>query len=113
MKIEKFAIYLADLSPRFGTEPGKKRPVVVVQTDLINGEHASTIVCPITTNVVKTSKILRVHVTMSASGLKKPSDVLVDQVRAIDNKRFVKRLGKLGQSGRRKLLENLRIILFE
>ncbi|MCY7328866.1 MAG: type II toxin-antitoxin system PemK/MazF family toxin, partial [Saprospiraceae bacterium] len=33
--INKYEIWIADLSPRFGTEPGKIRPVVIVQTDLL------------------------------------------------------------------------------
>ena len=58
MKIRKFNIYLADLSPRFGTEPGKTRPVVVLQNNLLNdGLHPSTIVCPITTNVIPGAEI--------------------------------------------------------
>lgn len=44
-------MYVADLSPRFGTEPGKARPVVVVQTDALNRIHPSTIICPLTTRV--------------------------------------------------------------
>jgi mRNA interferase MazF len=72
MKIRKFNIYLADLSPRFGTEPGKTRPVVVLQTNLLNdGLHPSTIVCPITTNVIHEADILRVHLSPKAIGLKK------------------------------------------
>jgi hypothetical protein len=41
MEIKKWNVYRADLSPRRGTEPGKIRPVVVVQTDLLNGVHPS------------------------------------------------------------------------
>ena len=52
MTIKKFHLYLADLNPRMGTEPGKTRPVVVVQTDLLNTTHPSTLVCPLTTKVV-------------------------------------------------------------
>ncbi|MFN2427725.1 MAG: type II toxin-antitoxin system PemK/MazF family toxin, partial [Candidatus Binatia bacterium] len=43
MKIRRGVLYLADLSPRLGTEPGKTRPVLVVQTDLLNETgHPST-----------------------------------------------------------------------
>jgi mRNA interferase MazF len=42
-------LYVADLNPRFGTEPGKIRSVVVVQTDALNRFHPSTVVCPLTT----------------------------------------------------------------
>lgn len=111
MKIRKFHIYLADLNPRMGTEPGKTRPVVVVQTDLLNDVHCSTIVCPITTNVIKGPSILRVHLDASDGGLKKASDILVDQVRAIDNRRFLKELGVLSPPGRDHLVKNLKILL--
>ena len=48
MEIKKWRVYVAKLDPRMGTEPGKARPVVVVQTDLLNGTHPSTVVCPLT-----------------------------------------------------------------
>jgi mRNA interferase MazF len=112
MRIEKFHIYLADLNPRRGTEPGKIRPVVVIQTDLLNNIHPSTIVCPITTKLTKDSKILRIHLPKE-SGLAHPSDILVDQIRAIDNRRFQKHIGKLNSAQKDHLLENLKILLFE
>lgn len=113
MKIKKFGVYLADLSPQFGTEAGKTRPVVVVQTDMLNNEHPSTIICPITTNVKKASSILRVHLLEKDCGLKKNSDVLVDQVRAIDNRRFTKSLGILSNRQQEMLVNNLKILLLE
>ena len=62
MPIKQFEIWIADLNPRIGTESRKTRPVVVIQTNLLNKiPHPSTIVCPITTNVKKDSEILRVH----------------------------------------------------
>ena len=113
MKISKFCIYLADLTPRFGTEPGKVRPVVVVQTDLLNDTHLSTIICPITSQMTKESKILRIHLSKTESGLEKDSDVLVDQVRAIDNRRFIKEIGQLTERNKKELLKNLRLIILE
>jgi mRNA interferase MazF len=113
MKIRKFGIYLADLNPRFGTEPGKIRPVVVVQTDLLNGVHPSTIVFPITSNIQKESSILRVHLSGNESGLAKASDIMVDQIRAIDNRRLVKEIGELSSRRQDKLVGNIRILLFE
>ena len=113
MKIEKFHIYLADLNPRFGTEPGKIRPVVVVQTNLLNDVHASTVICPMTAKVIKGSKILRVHLTKRQSGLDRESDILVDQIRAIDNRRLMKHIGKLTFPDQRRLLENLQIVILQ
>ena len=108
MKIKQFEIWLADLNPSRGTEPGKTRPVVIVQTDLLNETHLSTIVCPITTNVKKEIQLLRVH--LRKGQLDKLSDVLVDQVRAIDNKRLIKKLGQLTKVQKHVLKENIRIV---
>lgn len=114
MTIRKFHLYLADLNPRRGTEPGKVRPVVVIQTDLLNNTHPSTLICPITTRVIPDSQILRVHLSpRGPSGLRQESDILVDQVRAIDNRRLKKEIGRLTEPQRSHLLENLRILLLE
>lgn len=109
MKYNQYDIWLADLNPSIGTEAGKTKPVVVIQTDLLNNTHLSTIVCPITTNVKPEAEILRVH--LKKSQLTKLSDVLIDQPRAIDNKRFIKRLSKLTSEQIIQLKENLKIVL--
>lgn len=109
MRIKQFDIWLADLNPRRGTEPGKTRPVVIVQTDLLNETHLSTLICPITTNVKKEIKLLRVHLKKGQLAIL--SDILVDQVRAIDNKRFLKKLGQLTNEQKNDLRANLRIVL--
>ena len=111
MKIKQFQIWIADLNPRVGTETGKVRPVIVVQTDLLNKEHPSTIVCPITTKVEQDSEILRVHLKKSKFGLKENCDIMIDQVRAIDNKRLVKKIGEVDTDTADKVRENLRIVL--
>lgn len=113
MRIQKFHVYLADLNPRMGTEPGKVRPVVVVQTDLLNGTHPSTVVCPLTTKVTKEAQVLRVHLPKGSSGLREDSDILVDQIRSIDNRRFKKHLGQLTDHQKERLLESLRTIVLE
>lgn len=109
MKIKQYDIWIADLNPRMGTEPGKVRPVVVVQTDLLNDFHPSTIVCPVSTKVVKEAQLLRVHLTRKQ--LPEPSDVLVDQIRSIDNRRLLQKVGTLSTDQRNRLKENLRIVL--
>ena len=86
-------VYLADLGPPAGTEPGKIRPVLALQTDYLNGKHSSTIVLPLTTNVFPQSKLLRVHLKKGEAGLSADSDVMIDQLRAIDNGRLRRALG--------------------
>lgn len=109
MKIKQFEIWLADLNPALGTEPGKTRPVVVVQTDLLNDTHPSTVICPVTTNVKNDIQLLRLH--LKKDQLQKPSDILIDQIRAIDNKRFIKRLSALTKEQVESLKVNIKIVL--
>ncbi|MEI6882037.1 MAG: type II toxin-antitoxin system PemK/MazF family toxin [Bacteroidota bacterium] len=109
MKIKQFEIWLADLNPSRGTEPGKTRPVVVVQSDLLNEVHLSTLICPISTNVKPDINLLRVH--LNKGQLDKLSDILVDQIRAIDNQRLIKKLGKLTKDQQNKLKANIKIVM--
>ena len=83
-------VWLADLDPRRGTEPGKTRPVLVIQAQaLLDSGHPSTIVIPLTSSVTESAEPLRVRVPPSGR-LRRQSDLLVDQIRAIDNRRLVK-----------------------
>ncbi len=112
MTIQRGCIYIANLNPRQRTEPGKMRPVVVVQTDLLNQtSHPSTIVCPLTTHVQKNAPLFRVHMPKEISGLPEDSDILVDQIRAIDNRRLRHLVGKLPAKKMVELLTNLTSIL--
>lgn len=112
MEILKGSVYLADLNPRFGTEAGKLRPVVIIQTNLLNETgHPSTIICPITSKVIPQAKWLRVHLAKGAAGLKEDSDILIDQMRAIDGRRFTKKLGVLPRVAQERLADCLETVL--
>ena len=111
MKIKQFDIWIADLEPQRGTETGKVRPVVIVQTNLLNNQHPSSIVCPITTNVQKASEILRVHIKKGTSNLKVDSDIMIDQIRAIDNRRLVNKIGELTKELQTKVKDNIKIVI--
>jgi len=111
MKIRRGHLYSADLNPRFGTEPGKVRPVLVLQTDLINDEYPSTLVCCLTTRVRPEVEVLRVHLKKGEAGLSRDSDVMVDQIRAIDNRRLKRELGRLAPRRLAEIEEKLRIVL--
>ena len=112
MLIKQFAIWVADLNPQIGTEPGKTRPVLIIQTNLLNKiPHPSTIVCPITTNVKKDSEILRVHIKKGTANLRQDCDIMIDQILAIDNKRLTKRIGILPDNLINLVKENISIVL--
>lgn len=109
MQIKQYDIWLADLNPARGTEPGKTRPVVIVQTNLLNNIHPSTLICPVTTNVQKSAQLLRVH--LKKNQLTQLSDVLVDQIRAIDNTRLIKKVATLTPEQIQKLQQNIAVVL--
>jgi mRNA interferase MazF len=112
MLIKQFEIWIADLNPKIGTEPGKTRPVLVVQTDLLNKiPHPSTIVCPITTNIKEGSEILRVHLKKGMAGLNQNCDIMIDQIRSIDNKRLIRKVGSLPNNLVDLVKENIKIII--
>ena len=111
MTFNQFEIWLADLNPQFGTEAGKVRPVLVVQTDLLNKIfHSSVLVCPITTNVISYTNPLRVHLAQGTANLHQDCDVMIDQIRAIDSKRLIKKIGNLPQHLIQQVKENILII---
>jgi mRNA interferase MazF len=103
-------LYMADLNPRMGTESGKVRPVLVVQTDLLNdADHPSTWVLPCTTRL-SGENILRVALPRGIAGNREDCEVMVDQSRAIDNRRLVKALKPLPRSILAEVVEKLRTL---
>jgi mRNA interferase MazF len=82
-------IWLANLNPGRGSEPGKIRPVLILQNQaLLDADHPSTLVVPLTTNLVEDAEPLRIRIAAS-NRLDKDSDLLIDQLRAIDNNRLI------------------------
>ncbi|MEL7118346.1 MAG: type II toxin-antitoxin system PemK/MazF family toxin [Bacteroidota bacterium] len=108
---KRFEVWLADLDPSFGTEPGKKRPVLIIQSDLLNKKHPSTIVCPVTSKIRKNAKILRVNIPKNSAGLNEDSAIMIDQVRSVDNKRLLRKIGDLPETFHEKVTDNLKIIM--
>ena len=108
MTIKQYESWIADFNPQIVTEPGKARPVLVMQTDLLNEvSHPLTIICPITTNIQQEADILRVHIEQGVANMRERCDIMIDQVRAIDNNRLVKKIGQLPQELIEKVRENI------
>jgi mRNA interferase MazF len=61
--------------------------------------------------VIENSDILRVHLKKGQADLNQDCDVMVDQIRAIDNKRLVKKIGDLPKNLINLVKENLMIII--
>ena len=112
MRIRHGHVYVVAFDPRVRTRPGKVRPAVVVQDDLLNeAGYPSTIVVPTTTNLVETTSSLRLRLPAGAAGLERESDVLGAQVIAIPNESFRKELGVLSGELLEELAERLRLVL--
>ncbi len=108
MRIQRGRLYLADLNPSLGTEPGKTRPVLVVQTDLLNeAKHPSTWILPCTTRLAG-DNLLRVPLPQGLAGNRQECEVMIDQSRAIDNRRLVRALKLLPRSILRDVEDKLR-----
>jgi len=81
-------IWVANLNPSRGREVGKVRPVLVIQNDALVEAGSPTIaVLPLTTQVQPTLKLLRIHLP-PRDRLQQACQVLVDQPRTLDRRRF-------------------------
>ncbi len=103
-------LWAADLSPRRGNEPGKLRPVVVVQSDLLDETgHPSTWILPCTTNLTGES-VLRVELPTGIAGNTRACEVMVDQSRAVDRTRLRRPLGMVPSRVMQEIAEKLRAV---
>lgn len=73
----------------------KPQPAVVVQSDLFNSTHASIVLCPITSHIVDTP-LFRLNITKSVTtGLKQPSQIMVDKITTIKSNKIKDKIGNL------------------
>lgn len=108
MKVRRGTLYLADLSPALGTEAGKTRPVLVIQSDLLNETgHPSTWVLPCTTRL-SGQNLLRVSIPKGMAGNREDCEIMIDQSRAIDNRRLVRMLKPVPRAILREAEDHLR-----
>lgn len=110
---KQYEVWIADLDPSIGSEPGTTRPVVIVQSNLLNkAGHSSTIACSISSQHKEGVSFIRIAVEPTAdNGLLKKSYILCDQLRAIDIKRLKSRVGALSEEVINQLNKTLTAIL--
>jgi mRNA interferase MazF len=112
MPIKRGYLYVVDFNPRIRTKPGKLRPALVVQSDLVNeAGYPSTIVIPTTTRLVENAGILRFRLKKGQGGIARDSDLLLGQVIAVANESFRQEIGSLPNSVMEELENRMRIIL--
>lgn len=87
---ERGEIWVAHLGSPAGRVPGKTRPVLVVQSQaLLDVDHPSTVVIPLTATLAEDADPLRVRVP-ATDELAHDSDLLIDHIRSLDNRRLVR-----------------------
>jgi len=98
MKIERGEIWWVSLDPTVGREIKKRRPCVVLSANEVNRIRATSVVIPLSS-----SPDAAPPVVLSVPSAGKESVAVVDQIRAVDKKRFVNRVGVLSLSDLRNL----------
>lgn len=97
VKVNRFDVYLIDLDPAVGSEIRKTRPCVIVSPNEINHNLNTAIVAPLTT-------ILKDYPSrISLRFQSKNGQVALDQIRTVDQIRFIKKLGTVGTSTAKKI----------
>jgi mRNA interferase MazF len=104
-------VYVVDFNPRVKAKPGKLRPVLVVQSNLVNeAGYPSTIVIPTTRNSWKTPAFYDSAFDKRDMALDCDSDLLLGQLIAVANESFRKEIGSLQGSLIEEVERRVRII---
>ena len=89
MEINQYQIFLVNLDPTIGSEIRKTRPCVVISPDEMNIHLRTVVIAPLTTS----SKNYPTRIKIKHN--KREGQVVIDQIRTIDKKRIVRKLGEL------------------
>ena len=101
MVVKRFEVYLVNLDPTVVSEIRKMRPCLVISPDEMNRHIATVIVAPMTTKGHAYPTRVRCQF-QSKEGL-----VVLDQIRTVDKKRLVRKLGRIGREKQREVLATL------
>ncbi|MDR2897362.1 MAG: type II toxin-antitoxin system PemK/MazF family toxin [Spirochaetaceae bacterium] len=105
-------LWWADFGVPFGSEPGYKRPVLIMQNDYFNNSRINTtIVIPLTTNMVLADAPGNIVLTPNDSKLKKESVVVVSQIEVIDRQRLIEKITKVDRLIIKQIEEQILFVL--
>ena len=112
MVVGQGEVWWADLGMPAGSEPGFRRPVVVVQGDALNRSRLATVVCvPLTTNLRWADAPGNALLTARVTGLPRDSVANVSQVMTLDKFVLTERTGKLPRAKLDLILAGIDVIL--
>ncbi len=98
MVTKRFEVYLVNLDPTVGSEIRKSRPCLIISPDEMNLHIATVIVAPMTTK----GRNYPTRVPCVFQG--KEGQVVLDQIKTIDQLRLVQKLGKIGKPTQEEVL---------
>ena len=105
-------IWWAQFGVPFGSEPGFKRPVLIVQDNSFNESKIKTIVVvPLTTNLRLAEAPGNVLVKKKDSKLTEDSTIVVAGLYAIDRERFVEKVSKISNEIMEKVEDGIKLVL--
>ena len=112
MVISQGEVWWAELGFPSGSEPGFRRPVVVVQGDALNRSRIATVVCvPLTSNLAWADAPGNVLLSAGTTGLPKDSVANVSQVVTLDKDVLTERVGKISRAKTELLLSGIDVVL--
>lgn len=112
MVISQGEVWWADLPAPVGSEAGFRRPVLVVQGDVLNRTRVATVVCvPLTSNLRWGNAAGNVELTAKVTALPKDSVANVSQIVTLDKTRLTERVGKLARAKLELVLTGIDIVL--
>jgi mRNA interferase MazF len=110
--VKRGEIWWSSLATPHGSEPGFRRPVLVIQSNEFNRSRINTVIATvITSNLMLANAPGNVRISARASGLNKASVVNVSQIITLDKSSLSDRAGALKQSKLREVEEGLRLVL--
>lgn len=111
MEVKRGEIWIVNLDPTLGHEIKKSRPAVIIQNDIGNKYSPVTIIAPLTSQSLEKIYPIEVLLTSENSGLEQESKVLLNQIRAVDKVRLVKKIGKVNEETLTQIDQALKISL--
>ena len=106
MKIERGEVWWVNLDPTIGREIKKRRPCVVLSANEVNRWRSTPVVIPLSSSPDAAPPIV---IAVPSAG--KDSVAVVDQIRAVDKKRFVEKAGTLAEADLRQVESATKLVL--
>lgn len=111
MEIKRGDTFLVDLNPVVGAEQAGIRPALVIQIDKANAASPHTVIIPFTTRIREVKLPSHVRIPAGVGGLADESILLCEQIRVIDKRRLVRKIGSIGEEHLREVGIAIKVIL--